>query len=289
MANRLPIPAWTLALTAMFSVQLGTAMSLPMIKEVGPAGTAWLRLTAGAIIFIVIARPRLSSIRKKDLPFIIALGVNTGLVTIGFLAAVQRIPLGTAVAIEFLGPLTVATYKSHSRKAMVWPIIAFAGVLMMTRPWLGEVNFLGIVFAAAAAFGWGTYIVLTARIGDAYDGLTGLALTIPIAAVTSAAFGAVAVIPHINIELICQALLLAILLPVLPFALELISLRHMSESAFGTLMSVEPAFGTLLGLLILHQQASLLQLIGVSLVVLAGVGSQRIDHVHVEAPEIEII
>jgi inner membrane transporter RhtA len=273
----------------MFSVQLGTAMSLPMIKEVGPAGTAWLRLTAGAIIFIIIARPRLNAIRKKDWPFIIALGVNTGLVTIGFLAAVQRIPLGTAVAIEFLGPLTVATFKSRTRKAMIWPVIAFIGVLMMTRPWLGEVNGLGILFAAAAAFGWGTYIVLTARIGDSYDGLTGLALTIPIAAITSAAFGAVAVIPRFDVALVGQAFFLALLLPVLPFALELISLRHMSESAFGTLMSVEPAFGTLLGLIILHQQASLLQLIGVSLVVLAGVGSQRIDHVHVETPEIEIV
>lgn len=289
MSNRLPVPAWTLALAAMFSVQLGTAMSLPMIKEVGPAGTAWLRLTAGAIIFILIARPRLSSIRKKDLPFIIALGVNTGLVTIGFLAAVQRIPLGTAVAIEFLGPLTVATFKSRTRKAMIWPIIAFIGVLMMTRPWLGEVNLLGIVFAAAAAFGWGTYIVLTARIGDAYDGLTGLALTIPIAAITSAAFGAVAVIPHFDLALVGQAFFLAMLLPVLPFALELISLRHMSESAFGTLMSVEPAFGTLLGLIILHQQASPLQLIGMSLVVVAGIGSQRLDHVRVETPEIEIV
>ena len=91
----------------MLSVQLGSALSVPLIDTVGAAGTAWLRLTFGALVFLVLARPPLRSVRRCDLPALIGLGMISGLVTICFLAAIERIPLGTAVAVEFLGPLTV--------------------------------------------------------------------------------------------------------------------------------------------------------------------------------------
>ena len=271
----LPVPAWMLAVTAMFSVQLGSALSMPLIAQVGPAGTAWLRLTAGALIFLLIARPAFGSIRRRDVPALIALGVTTGAMTCLFLAAIARIPLGTAVAIEFLGPLSVAALRSGTRRALLWPAIALVGVLLLTEPWHGSVNMTGIGFAAGGAVGWAAYILLTQRIGDRFDGLSGLSLTTPIAAATAAVVGIPQAAGHITGPIVAAALGLALLLPVLPFALEMTALRHMNHAAFGTLMALEPAIGVILGLVVLHQRPSVVQSLGIVMVVVAGAAAQR--------------
>ena len=169
----------------MFSVQLGSALSLPLIGEVGAAGTAWLRLTAGALIFIAIARPPLRQISAGDLPALAALGVTTGLMTIMFLAAIEHIPLGTSVAIEFLGPLSVAAARSHTRRALLWPALALIGVLLLTQPWRGEIELLGIGFAIGSAVCWALYILLTQHVGERFTGTRALSITMPISAATS--------------------------------------------------------------------------------------------------------
>ena len=271
----LAVPAWMLAVTAMFCVQLGSALSLPLISQVGPAGTAWLRLTAGALIFLALARPPLRSVERRDVPALIALGVTTGLMTCLFLAAIDRIPLGTSVAIEFLGPLSVAALRSHTRRALRWPAVALVGVLLLTEPWHGSVNIVGIGFAAGSAVGWALYIVLTQHIGDRFTGLKGLSLTTPVAAAAAAVFGVPQAFGHITVAALLAAAGLAVLLPVLPFALEMTALRHMNPAAFGTLMALEPAIGVVLGLLVLQQHLSALQIIGIALVVIAGAAAQR--------------
>lgn len=268
-------PSWALALAAMLSVQLGSALSMPVMDTVGAGGTAWLRLSIGAAIFLVVARPPLREVRRHDLPALLGLGIATGLVTIAFLAAIERIPLGTAVAVEFLGPLTVAAVRSHSRQALAWPALALLGVVLLTEPWRGDVNPAGIALAGLAAIGWASYIVLTQRIGDRFTGISGLSLTVPVAAVTAAVVGIPQSVGHLSPAVLAAAAGLAILLPVLPFAFELLALRHMTATAFGTLMALEPAIGVLLGLLVLHQRPSPIQLVGILLVVLAGAGAQR--------------
>ena len=274
-APRVPVPPWALAVAAMMSVQLGSALSVGLIDEVGPAGTAWLRLTMGALIFLTLARPPLRSLRRGDLPTLIGLGVMTGVMTVSFLAAIERIPLGTSVAIEFLGPLTVAAVRSHSRRALLWPALAMVGVVLLTEPWRGSFDLVGVAFAAVAALGWAGYIVLTQRVGDRFSGISSLSFTIPVAAVTAAIVGVPQAIGHIDLKILATAVGLAVLLPVLPFALEMLALRRMTPTAFGTLMALEPAIGVLLGLLVLHQQPSPLQTAGIVLVVLAGAAAQR--------------
>lgn len=271
----LPVPAWTLAVVSMFCVQLGSALSLPLIDQVGPAGAAWLRLTAGAVIFLALTRPALHSIERHDVPPLLALGVTTGAMTCLFLAAIERIPLGTSVAIEFLGPLSVAALTSRNRRALIWPALALAGVLLLTEPWRGAVNLAGVGFAGASSVGWAAYILLTQHIGDRFEGLNGLSLTMPVAAVTAAVVGVPQAAGHITLAVVATAIGLAVLLPVLPFALELTALRHMNPAAFGTLMALEPAIGTVLGLIVLHQHPSALQVLGITLVVLAGAAAQR--------------
>ncbi|EWT01552.1 membrane protein [Intrasporangium oryzae NRRL B-24470] len=259
----------------MLSVQLGSALSVPVIDTVGPAGTAWLRLSMGTVVFMALSRPPLRSVRRADLPTLLGLGVTTGLVTIAFLAAIERIPLGTAVAVEFLGPLTVAAVRSHSRRALVWPALALLGVVLLTEPWHGDVNPAGLAFAGVAAVGWATYILLTQRIGDRFSGIGGLSMTVPVAALTAAVVGIPQSTGHLSPSVLAAAAGLAVLLPVLPFALELLALRRLTTSAFGTLMALEPAIGVLLGLLVLNQRPAPLQVGGILLVVLAGAGAQR--------------
>ena len=277
------IPPWSWAVAAMLSVQLGSALSIDLIDTVGPAGTAWLRLTMGAIVFVAVVRPPLRDIRRHDVPGLLGLGVTTGLVTISFLAAIERIPLGTAVAIEFLGPLTVAAARSHDRRALTSPAAALVGVVLLTEPWQGSIDPVGVLFAALAAVGWGSYIVLTQHVGDRFTGITALSITVPIAAVTAAVAGIPQAAGELTPRVVVTAAGLALLLPVLPFALEMLALRRMTHTAFGTLMSLEPAIGVALGLIVLDQSASAVQLIGIVTVVAAGAAAQRADRRHPRA------
>lgn len=274
------IPPWLLAVFAMFTVQLGSALSLPVMEKLGAGGTAWLRLSLGGLIFIALGwsalkKLGLRNISNNDWKVLFGLGVTTGLTTVFFLYSIERLPLGTAVAIEFLGPLTVAAVKSHNKKALLWPALALIGVLLLTQPWADEVNLPGIIYALLAGIGWGTYIILTQKIGDRFSGISGLAITIPISAVTAAIIGVPQAVGNITPELLLATLGLAILLPVLPYALEMLALKHLTHNAFGTLMAMEPGMGLLLGILVLNQIPNFSQWIGISLVIFAGASAQK--------------
>ncbi|WP_423783101.1 EamA family transporter [Ferrimicrobium acidiphilum] len=258
----------------MLSVQLCSALSMHEMTKVGPAGVAWLRLSIGSIIFLVLVRPPLRALRGRDLPIVFGLGATIGLQTILFLAAIQRIPLGTSVAVEFLGPMTVAALLSHRMRALIWPALALLGVVLLTEPWRGNVSVAGLSFAALAAVGWAVYILLTQQLGDRFGGLGGLSLTIPIAALTAAIIGIPQAAGHLTIGVVATSAGLAVLLPVLPYSLELLALRRMTHHAFGTLMALEPGFAVCIGLLILHQQPSAFKLVGLLLVITAGTAAQ---------------
>ncbi|MGO1544051.1 MAG: EamA family transporter [Gulosibacter sp.] len=270
------IPAWIPAVTAMLLIQVSNALSVTVIDEVGAAGTAWLRMLFGGALLLLIVRPRFSTIRRADVPLLLVLGLATGLMSIFFLAAVERIPLGTAVAIEFLGPLAVAAFTGRGRSKLVWPIVAFIGVVLLTEPWQGRIDFLGVVFALLAAVCWGLYNVYTQRVGDRFTGISALALTIPIAMLFTAPAGLPQVIQgNAAIWVLALAAGIALLSPVVSFALEMIALRRMTHTAFGTLLAIEPAFAALAGLLLLSQAPSAMQLMGLTLVVFAGAAAQR--------------
>ena len=269
------VPAWSLAVAAIVTVQLGAALSTTLFNEVGAAGTAWLRLAIGGLIFMAIARPRLRQYSRADLRIALALGFATAVMTVGFQSAIARIPLGTAVAIEFLGPLGVAAFRSHSRRALVWPLLALAGVLILTEPWTGAVDPIGVAFAIMAAVGWASYILLTQSVGDRFSGIDGLAITIPVAALCATVVGLPQAWGGLTVEVLVRATFIAILIPVIPFTLELLALRRLTAAAFGTLMALEPAVGTMWGALLLGQSVQALQLVGVALVVAAGIGAER--------------
>jgi len=273
------VAVW-LAAAAMTSVQLGAALSTSLFRIVGPAGTAWLRLCWAAVILLAVARPRLAGRPVADLGVAATLGAVSGTMTLCYFEAVARVPLGTATALEFLGPLTVAMLGLRKRADLVWPACAAAGVLALTRPWTGEVDLAGVAFGLAAGGGWGCYIVLTQRVGDRFPGLQGLAVSMTSAAVCTAVAGLPAVADAITVRNLPHVLLVslavAMLLPVLPYAFEMAALRRLTTVAFSTLMSLEPAIGTVIGLVVLAQRPSAAQAAGIALVTAAGMGAARL-------------
>lgn len=263
-----------MAVSAMVFVQLGLAASVGLFDSLGPEGAAWLRLAWAGVLVLVLVRPRRSWFSRSSLLACILLGVVTAAMTFLFMAAVSRLPLGTASAIEFLGPLTVAAARGRG-SARMWVVPAAVGVLLLTEPWHGEVDLAGVGFALGAAACWAAYILLTQRVGDEVSGIKGLAVSMPVAGVTATLVAGPATIPTLTGQLVLIGLGLALLVPVVPFALEMLALRRLSTAAFGTLMSLEPAIALLVGLAVLHQVPGALPVLGLVCVVVAGIGAER--------------
>jgi inner membrane transporter RhtA len=263
-----------MAVASMLCVQVGLAASVALIDQVGAGGAAWLRLFWAGVLLLVVVRPRPSTFSREALRAGVALGVVTAGVTLLFMAAVDRIPLGTASALEFLGPLGVAVVRSHG-VARTWALVAAVGVLCLTQPWAGTADPTGIAFALAAAACWAAYILLTQKVGEAVSGVAGLSISMPVAAVVATVVAGPGVIGRLTPGLLVAGLGLAILLPVVPFTLELLALRRLTTGAFGTLMALEPAFALLIGLVALHQVPNLLAVLGIGFVVTAGIGAER--------------
>lgn len=264
-----------LAVAAMLCVQLGLAASVGLFDRVGPEGAAWLRLAWAGVLLPVVVRPRPSAFTRSGLLACVALGVVTAGLTMVFMGAVARLPLGTASALEFLGPLGVAVWRGRGRGRWTWPLLALAGVLLLTAPWRAGADPVGVALALVAALLWAGYILLTQRVGDEVAGIRGLAVSMPVAGLVATAVVGPSAFGALTPELLLAGLGLAVLLPVVPFTLELLALRRLTTAAFGTLMSLEPAIAAVIGLVALHQVPERAAVVGIALVVVAGIGAER--------------
>jgi inner membrane transporter RhtA len=267
-----------MAFTSMACVQLGLALSVHVFDQLGPLGVAGLRLVWAGILLLILVRPRPRDFSSRDLRACCTLGVVTAGLMLFFMMAIARIPLGTASALEFLGPLTVSIYGPGSGRKR-WTLIAATGVVLLTQPWHGGIDPVGLAFAIGAGACWGTYILLTQHVGDRVTGLSGLAVSMPVAG----AFAVIVVLlvdgrselDRVTWHVLLIMLALAALHPVLTFSLEYLSLRALTAKAFGTLMSLEPAIAILAGLLVLGQTPNVSSAFGVIFVVIAGIGAIR--------------
>lgn len=264
-----------LSVGSMASAQLGLAVAVGLIDRIGAEGAAWLRLVWAGVLFLVVVRPRRAAFTRTTFGICVLLGIVTALISMLFMAALARIPMGTASALEFLGPLGVAVVSGRGRGRWAWPALAAAGVVALTRPWHGRIDVVGVGFALTAAACWAAYILLTQRVGDGVSGLQGLGVSMPVAALVATAAVGPFVVPRMTPDMILIGLGLALLVPIVPFTLELLALRRLNTAAFGTLMSLEPAFALLIGFLVLHQVPGPAGIVGVALVVAAGIGAAR--------------
>ncbi|MEW9617036.1 EamA family transporter [Shinella sp. S4-D37] len=258
---------------SMSSIQFGSAFSATAIDAYGPSTTTFLRLVMAAAILALIVRPPIRSYGRDQWKSAMLLGATMAAMTLCFFAAIHRIPLGLAVAIEFLGPLAVATWSLGTGWRLIWPGAAFVGVVLLSHDgagWVGDP--VGMLFACGAGAGWGTYIILMKKTGAAFKGLEGLSMSLVFAAIVATPFGLPRAAEVLNPEGLGTMLGLALLVPLIPYALEMIALRRMPTAAFGILMSIEPALGALAGFLVLSQPMTPLQMLGTGLVVAASAG-----------------
>jgi inner membrane transporter RhtA len=265
-----------LAVAAMITIQLGAALSQPLFDRAGPAGVVALRLAFAALILWPFARPRLRGRTREELIAAAALGVCSGLLTLSFFEAIARIPLGVAVTIEFLGPLGVALAGSRRPRDVGWVVLAGAGVATLT---LGDgagepLAAAGVLLAGIAAACWAGYIVLTKRVGARWPGLEGLSVSLAVAALVTFPFGLAGGGGELlDAELLAASLGLALLIPLLPYVFELISLRRLPTALFGVIMSLEPGIAALLGFLVLSQELAASGVAAIAMVVVASAGA----------------
>ncbi|MFL4473422.1 EamA family transporter [Paeniglutamicibacter sp. MACA_103] len=263
-----------MAFAAMGCVQLGLAASIGLAGSLGSEGVAWLRLAWAAVILVAIARPWRLTFSRATLGICALLGLATAGMTLAFMKAVETIPLGTASALEFMGPLGVAIIQGRGAGRW-WALVAAAGVLGLTEPWHGAADAAGVLFALAGAACWAVYVLLTQRAGDAVDGIGALAISMPVAALAATLVVGPGVIGRMDVQVLAIGFALALLLPVIPFSLELLALRRLTTAAFGTLMCLEPAIAMVVGLLLLHQVPRPAAILGIVLVIIAGIGATR--------------
>ena len=280
-----------MVLAAAGVIQFGAAFAATLFDNLGPGGTVFLRLAFAAVMLCALWRPRLRGHPAADLRVAIAFGLTLGGMNWAFYESIDRIPLGVAVTLEFVGPLGVAVAGSRRALDGLWVVLAAAGILLLARPWEsgGGLDELGVALAFGAGALWAAYILLSARTGRLFPGGTGLALAM--------VFGALLTLPAgivqggsalLEPELLAAGVAVALVSSVIPYSLELEALRRLPESVFGVLMSLDPAVAALAGLVVLDQALGGVDLLAIAFVVVASAGAAALGHRPPAPPESHI-
>jgi inner membrane transporter RhtA len=271
-STALPLAA---LLVTIVSVQFGASFAKRLFPVFGVELTTALRLCVGALLLLPVLRPWRRRLPARAWPAITLFGAVLAAMNLSFYLAIQRIPLGIAVALEFTGPLTLAALTSHRALHLVWVGLAALGVLLLLPlPHTSHtLDATGVLLALGAAGAWALYTVLGQRIGTAW-GTPVIALSIaagglmllPVALLTPHHFGFAP-------REVGDALMVGLFSSALPYPLELYALTRMSTRVYGTLTSLEPAVGALMGLLVLQELPTAIQLAGMAAVMAASVGT----------------
>lgn len=264
-----------LLMIAMASIQSGASLAKSMFPVVGAQGTTALRLVFASIIMLLLLRPWRARLTASTLRTVIIYGVALGGMNLLFYMSLRTVPLGIAVALEFTGPLAVALYASRRAVDFLWIGLAVVGLLLLVP--VGQtgsgIDLTGASYALGAGVCWALYILYGQKAG-AENGIQTAALGVMIAALFVAPIG----IAHAGSALLTPALIpialgVAILSTALPYSLEMVALTRMPARTFGTLMSIEPAFGALSGLLFLGEVLTPAQWLAIGAIITASVGA----------------
>ena len=267
-------PVW-LVLLGILSVQLGAAVAKALFGEISPTGRVWLRQLTSAVVLGLVARPALRGRARGDWLVVVGFGVALGVMNWAFYQAFARIPLGVAVTIEFVGPLSIAVLGSRRLRDLVWVGLAGAGVVLLgLQP--GDVTLAGAGFALLAGAMWAAYILLSARTGARWPGLDGLAVasvvaTLLLAPVAVGSAGEALLDPRI----LAIGAMVGLLSSVIPYSFELVALRRLQPAVFSILMSLEPAAAALAAIVVLGEFLTPAQWVAMACVVAASVGATR--------------
>lgn len=256
--------------------EVGAGVAVTLFPQVGALGMVALRLSFSAIILAVVFRPSLRRRSRSDWLTVVGFGLVLAVMNALFYEAIARIPLGTAVTIEFLGPLVLSVVVSRRASAWLWAVLALLGVGLLGRQGFQQLNPVGVSFALGAGAMWVAYILLSARTGRHFARLDGLAIAMAIGAVVTIPFGALTAGPRlITPPVLLFGLAVAVLSSAIPYALELLALRRLPSSTFSILLSLAPALAAVAGFVILHQVLDVLDALAIAFVIVASMGAVR--------------
>lgn len=262
----------------MVSLQFGAAIATHLFDQVGAAGASALRLGLAAVVLLVWARPDVRAWSTGHRRSVVLLGLVMAVMNAAFYEAVSRLPLGAAITIEFLGPLGLAVVLTRRLRDLLFVALALGGVVLLALGQHGAVDGpldpVGVAAALLAALGWACYIVAGSRVATSEPGITSLAGACAVAAVVVvpvgvAASGSALLDPRV----LALGLVMAVLASVVPYSFELRALEQLEKRTFSILVALEPAIGALVGLVLLHQRLGAVSVVGVGMVVAAGVGA----------------
>jgi inner membrane transporter RhtA len=266
-----------LVVVGICSVQLGAGIAKNLFSDATPTTLVWLRLATSSVVLVAIARPGLRGRTARDWQVAVAFGVTLGLMNWAIYQSFQRIPLGIAVTIEFLGPLALAVGGSRRARDLVWALLAAVGVALLGLE-RGHLSLAGVGFALLAAATWAAYILLSADTGSRWAGLDGLAVASVVAtAVLTPFLVAFSGRGLDQPRVVVLGALVGLLSSVVPYSCEITALRTIRPSLFGILMSLEPAAAALAGILVVHEFLAPVQWLAVACVVVASVGATRAE------------
>jgi inner membrane transporter RhtA len=265
-----------LVLASIVSVQCGAALATSLFDSVGPAGAVFLRATFGALALLALTRgaPLRAGRPHRD---VVLLGVAVAAVNLFFYAALDRLPLGITVTLEFVGPLGVALFGSRRRQDVLWALLAGAGILLLSDGSGGEtIDPLGVALALTAGLFWAAYILQSARVGSLEPGIGGATMAAVISAVIVAPFGLVqGAGGFFDPAVLAAGAAVGVLSTAIPYTFEIEALRRLPQSVFGVLMSLEPAVAAAIGFAALSQGLGGQEVVAIGLVVLASAGALR--------------
>ena len=271
------MPPTVLVILSIFSAQLGAAIAKTLFDSLGPGGTVFLRVAFAALVLLLLVRPTLGGHDRAAYLVAGLFGFALAGMNFSLYLAIDRIPLGVAVTLEFLGPLGVAVAGSRRMLDLLWVLLAATGILLLAP--LGmfggtDLDPVGVAFALLAACLWASYILLSARTGSAFAGGTGLVLALCVGTLLLFPFGiAGAVQALLDPRLLLAAFGVAMLSTAIPFSLDLEALRKIPARIFGVLMSLEPAVAALAGLVVLGERLEMRAVAAVLLVTIAAAGA----------------
>ena len=264
-----------LVLVGILSVQLGAAIAKSLFGEISPTAMVWLRLVTSALVLAAIARPRLNGRSGRDWLVVLGFGASLATMNWGIYQSMARIPLGLAVTIEFIGPLTLAVLGSRRARDLVWVLLAGLGVALLGFQ-RTDLDLLGVLYALLAGTAWAAYILLSASTGRRWDGFDGLAVASVVAALGMTLPALLAAGTSLwDGRVLLIGALVGLLSSVIPYSCELVALRSLRPAVFGILMSLEPAAAALAAIVVLREHLAPVQWLAIACVVAASIGATR--------------
>ena len=277
--NRVPAPIFVFC--AVISVQYGAALARPLFGVVGAAGTVLLRLMFAAIVLSLLFRPKLYDIYHTHMRVIGLFAVSIAASTVCFYTAVQRIPLGVAIAIEFIGPLGVAVFHSRTWRDRLWVIIAAVSIALFVPDIGVSLDPVGVGSALCAAFFWGLYIVIGQRVGSQVPAFDGLVASVIVAALLMLIPGVwQAGWALIRIDILWQSLIMAFAAAIIPFTFEFYALSRIPTRTYGILVCTEPLVGALIGWIVLAEALNERTMFAIAGITIASLGSTLTSKEH---------